>query len=234
MALALRNKCLWFSLSDFSWSLASGLRETRTTSPPSFRRDWGNEQDPGERENPVGSQGRTDSRINGDGQRKEEMGNSLGKGWKRDTGVAWSMGREATTAGKMVGASGQPKLGESQDVRWHCCSITGEGTDGPGLGWNVVFRAMGRAGGGWGRKVGRVPRTWQLYPFFLPSQPWFFSIPPFGTPSHPTRIPLRSYPCREPEGLEGLIGRLRKKSVKCIFLCPRSQSSCPGHTWSWG
>lgn len=54
--LALRNKCLLFSYSDFSWSLASRMRETDATSPPSFREDWGNQQDPGEREKLVRSQ----------------------------------------------------------------------------------------------------------------------------------------------------------------------------------
>lgn len=45
-----------------------------------FRRDWGSQQDPGEREQQVGSQGRTDSGNNGGRQRKEGVGNALGEG----------------------------------------------------------------------------------------------------------------------------------------------------------
>lgn len=54
--LALRNKRLWFLYSGFSWSLASRMWETGATSPPSFREDWGNQQDPGEGEELVRSQ----------------------------------------------------------------------------------------------------------------------------------------------------------------------------------
>jgi len=69
----------------------------------------------------VGSQGRTDSGIQGRWDERVTLWQL--EAWEEKQGLLERWWRQVDST----------NLGESQDVSWHCCGITGAGTDGPGL-----------------------------------------------------------------------------------------------------
>lgn len=72
--------------------------------------------------------------------------------------------------------------------------------------------------------------SWHVIPTLRNKCRWF----PLSDFSWSLASGLWNPPCRELEGLEGLIGRWGRKKVKFASLCLRSWSSCPGHSWSCG
>lgn len=139
--LALRNRCVWFSHSDFSWSLAWRMRETSATSSSSFKEDWGNQEDPGEREELVGSQAALTQELMG-WTEKGGGGKWPGRGMKEGHWGSLKRGRRNKDCWKDAGSKQTTEAWE----RWN-----EEGTACRGRDWWPLV----------GLKCGPGPWVWQ-------------------------------------------------------------------------
>lgn len=102
------------------------------------------------------------------------------------------------------------KLGESQDVRQHCCGVGGVGTDGPG-----PRAAWGEA---WGGRLSRVPRTLAALPHLSAQSALIFLHPTFWHPLtcfSPCQASLMVLPLQGAREVGGPDRKVREEEGEC-------------------